>query len=259
MQPAAIIVGVAIAAAGWVANGILARRAVRRQTRVEYLLSAYRRLEAASNRELGPAHEKAIESAVSDIQLLGTKHQVELADAFAKEFAADRSANAEPLLEDLRRTLRKELLLQGLVPRRTWLRITRVGDWGETGALVRARILPATSDQPVDGVLLPEELETLVSAAPSEAVFTAFDQVEKQLRVLLGQSGDSGEVVIAKLAQRAADRQLITPSTAEAFDGLRIMRNLAETGQKEVKEAEARDFAGLAEAVLYAVKRDSRS
>jgi hypothetical protein len=44
--------------------------------RVQYLLSAYRQLEAASNRPLTVEHERAIETAAFDIVLLGSSGQV---------------------------------------------------------------------------------------------------------------------------------------------------------------------------------------
>lgn len=46
METVALVVGVLIAVGGWIANGILARRAVRRQMRIDYLMSAYRQLES---------------------------------------------------------------------------------------------------------------------------------------------------------------------------------------------------------------------
>lgn len=67
--------------AGWLVNAILARRAIRRNMRIEYLLSAYRRLEHASNRQMTESDEAALEEAISDIQLLGSPHQVEMATA----------------------------------------------------------------------------------------------------------------------------------------------------------------------------------
>lgn len=56
----AIVIGVVVAVAGWLVNEHFARRALRRNMRVEYLLSAYRRLEHASNREMTIAHEAAL-------------------------------------------------------------------------------------------------------------------------------------------------------------------------------------------------------
>lgn len=49
--------------------------------RIEYLLSACRRLEHASNRQMTESDEAALEEAISDIQLLGSPHQVEMVDS----------------------------------------------------------------------------------------------------------------------------------------------------------------------------------
>lgn len=142
MEGVAIVVGAVIAVGGWIVSGWLARRSVRRQMRVEFLLSAYRRLEAASNRATTEGHAQAIESALSDVQLLGTHEQVRLVDEFSRVFAATGTADSGPLLEELRRALRDELLLEELVPRRTWLRITSEGQWAEKEASVKALTLP---------------------------------------------------------------------------------------------------------------------
>ena len=60
-----IVIGVVVVVAGWLVNEHFARRAVRRNMRIEYLLSAYRRLEHASNREMTLSHEAALEEAIS--------------------------------------------------------------------------------------------------------------------------------------------------------------------------------------------------
>lgn len=67
----AIVVGVLVAVAGWLVNAILARRAIR--------------LEHTSNRQMTESHEAALEEAISDIQLLGSPHQVEMATEFARQ------------------------------------------------------------------------------------------------------------------------------------------------------------------------------
>lgn len=105
---------VLIAAGTWIVTQAQARRAARRDMRVTYLLDAYRRLDRASNRPLTPTSAHDIEAAISDIILLGTATQVSLADEFARAFAAEHSAEAIALLQDLRTSLRRELLLEEL-------------------------------------------------------------------------------------------------------------------------------------------------
>src|SRR5260370_10638243 len=67
----------------WVVNFFSKRRDIendRRKLRTEYLLEAYRRLEGASHREgRQKEFEDGLESAIADIQLLGTAKQADLA------------------------------------------------------------------------------------------------------------------------------------------------------------------------------------
>lgn len=102
-------------AGGWLGHYLSARRDLaneRRRLRVSYLLEAYRRLESRSN---GPDQDwRAIESAVADIQLLGSPTQVELARTFADEMVEQGSAKLDSLLYDLRASLRAELDLEAV-------------------------------------------------------------------------------------------------------------------------------------------------
>lgn len=106
-----VIVAV-VAIAGWLVASRQQRRAVRRNMRIEYLLNAYRKLERATNRESTSEHSQAIEEAVADIYLLGTPKQVTLVADFAKNFAQAGGADLKNLLTDLRKSLRRELLLE---------------------------------------------------------------------------------------------------------------------------------------------------
>lgn len=87
----------------------------RRKLRTEYLLQAYRRLQNAAHR-IGQqkAHEESLETAVSDIQLLGTMRQSQLAAQFCVDFAEKGTAYMDELLLDLRNDLREELRLEKL-------------------------------------------------------------------------------------------------------------------------------------------------
>ncbi len=119
-------VAIVLAVAGWAVERASARRSVRRDRVVTYLIDAYRTLDDASNR--GPSdgnreREIAVEKAVSDIQLFGSEAQVRLADEFARDFATKGAADTTKLLEELRRSLRKELRLKSIGERRVWLRI----------------------------------------------------------------------------------------------------------------------------------------
>lgn len=106
----------AVAGFGWWAVHYLAARRdlanERRKLRVAYLLEAYRRLESASNREDMLANSSSFESAIADIQLLGSAHQVALARKFALDMAKHKTAPLDPLILDLRQSLRAELELE---------------------------------------------------------------------------------------------------------------------------------------------------
>jgi hypothetical protein len=111
-----LLVTAAVAVVGaWLAHRLSARRDFlneRRKLRIQYLLEAYRRLEAASNRPLNAETMKQFESATADIQLLGSPEQVRMARQFALQMAADGTSSLDALISDLRNTLRNELALE---------------------------------------------------------------------------------------------------------------------------------------------------
>ncbi len=101
-------------AGGWLGHHFASRRDLlneRRKLRVTYLLEAYRKLEDASNRNDADRAWPLFESAIADIQLLGSPKQVELARRFALDMAKRHTAPLDPLVNDLRRSLRDELEL----------------------------------------------------------------------------------------------------------------------------------------------------
>jgi len=69
--------------------------------------------------------ERALESALADVQLLGSGTQVQLAREFALDFARKGNADLDELLESLRRDLRRELDLGSVSDRVVHLRIER--------------------------------------------------------------------------------------------------------------------------------------
>jgi hypothetical protein len=92
------------------------RNAKQRDMRIQFLLEAYRRLESAANRpEAGKEEQDKFESALADIQLLGTKPQIEELMRFLAGWNAT-GASINPLLELLRAHLREELNLEKDVP-----------------------------------------------------------------------------------------------------------------------------------------------
>jgi len=169
-----ILAGAVVAVAGWLVGAHMARRAARRTLRIGYLLSAYRRLESASNRRMTSGHEAALEAAVSDIQLLGPVGQVRLAREFATEFTGNGTADTGRLLEDVRSSLRAELQLEPVPARLVFLRLSgdraaTAGSGGERSGLDEVgganwRRLPTTFAEPSDC-----DPSTQTDGAPSKA------------------------------------------------------------------------------------------
>lgn len=105
----------ALALYGYYAVHYLAARCDRanekRDLRVRYLLEAYRRLESGCARyeKLTDQQQRDIESAVADIQLLGTPDQIALAKRAIQEIESSSHADPRALLVNLRADLRGEL------------------------------------------------------------------------------------------------------------------------------------------------------
>ena len=121
-----LIVAFVVAALGWWAGHVLTtRRDVaneRRKLRVSYLIEAYRALESVVH-SLETENQKAqLQSAIVDIQLLGSPRQVQLASEFAIQMGKNREAPADELLSDLRASLREELQLESVNQKIVYLR-----------------------------------------------------------------------------------------------------------------------------------------
>lgn len=102
------------------------RQDKRRDLRVQFLLDAYRCLESASNRETKTGEQRlACESAVADIQLLGTPAQVAATVLYLRKHAANGGAQMNEVLRLLRRDFRNEVGLSGEVENAVVFRFTR--------------------------------------------------------------------------------------------------------------------------------------
>ena len=87
----------------------------RRELKVQYLVEAYRNLEAVSNRlSLSNEEQKVVERAVADLQLFGTKAEVEAAQEFIATQAKEGIASIANLLQLMRKNLREELNLEAV-------------------------------------------------------------------------------------------------------------------------------------------------
>ncbi|CEP26437.1 Putative uncharacterized protein [Propionibacterium freudenreichii subsp. freudenreichii] len=116
-----VIVPLLSAVVGAVVGGLVVHRFAvtrdarneQRARRIEHLISAYQRLIAAANQPEGLSadHQRGLESAVSDIMLLGQKAEVDAAREFLVAFARDGNADLDELLAELRSSLRDELNL----------------------------------------------------------------------------------------------------------------------------------------------------
>ena len=98
----------------------------RREARLKCLEAAYLRLANASNRTLNDVHMTDIESFVSEIQLYGTPKQFELLGPIVEGFMKPNNpVRLDPMLLDLRDTIRKELKLEPLPASVWWFRFNR--------------------------------------------------------------------------------------------------------------------------------------
>lgn len=115
---AQLVVTFLVAAFGWwTAHLLTAKRDVaneRRKQRLTYLLEAYCKLESCAYPHDPTAIWPAFESAIADIQLLGTAKQLALAQKIAHAMAENpnQGASLNELLFDIRQSLRAELQLE---------------------------------------------------------------------------------------------------------------------------------------------------
>lgn len=112
-----ILIPAGVVILGWiVAHELNVRRdtlAKRRDLRVQYLIEAYRKLEDNAGRiNALPEVKRTFESAVADIQLLGTRTQIDALLLFLQQFKDNTNETIDPVLKLLRDDLRKELNLE---------------------------------------------------------------------------------------------------------------------------------------------------
>ena len=118
------IIAAFIGVIGSIAVGYLAARDLKRQDRetkkreirLQFLIKAYRHLESSSNRSPDKIRKYAfrIENAISDVQLCGSRRQIELAQDISEAGAAGETICLDILLDELRRDLRSELELESI-------------------------------------------------------------------------------------------------------------------------------------------------
>ena len=123
-----LIIQCIITVIGWIVVYILAIRQntqiKKKEVTIEYFIQAWGKLEKASNRK-DNRYNTEIETAIADIQLFGTKQQIELAQQFAEEIARNKESSALELLILLRENLRKELKLEKAPRKFKFLRFSK--------------------------------------------------------------------------------------------------------------------------------------
>ena len=121
-----LVVSTLVAVVGWIVghkhNNALDRASKHRDLRLQYLVSAYHKLESSGGRNIEPGSEaaKAQEEACADIQLFGTQQQVDKLLA-----AMEPGGDLNPVINLLRDELRAELGLSKLVGNVRWVRYDR--------------------------------------------------------------------------------------------------------------------------------------
>jgi hypothetical protein len=135
--------------------------------------------------------------------------------------------------------------------------------WDRETSEVKASIgqqVPA-GEAPLPGGSLSEELAEVVTVAPSAAVLEAFSRIEAELRRIITGAGVVPEEQLSRMSARqlsllGLEHDLITPESANAIEGLAVMRNLAAHGQAntQLDQTRALEFVHLADAVLFALR-----
>ncbi len=124
-----LIITALIAIAGWLVAGWLSSLRdtanKRRELVVQHLVDAYKVLtQEIGQRETTSDSMRTFEDLLSEIQLFGSKSQVEIARRLSHETATNGTSEIDPLIEDMRDSLRKELGLQPVEGNTIWLRFT---------------------------------------------------------------------------------------------------------------------------------------
>jgi hypothetical protein len=136
--------------AGWFLvhwlTGLRELRERKRDARLKALEAAFMRLATASNRPLTDNLRDDLETFVSEIQLYGTPQQIKLTGDMVHGFMKGGRVPFDPLLEDLRNTIRAELKLEPISGTVWWLRIGRGKDTDQKETNIKSQ------DRAIDGI-----------------------------------------------------------------------------------------------------------
>jgi hypothetical protein len=247
-----LTVAVALAVGGWIVNGWLARRGARRGLRVEYLLSAYRTLDAVSNRETITADQaRELEGAIADVFLLGNERQVELARQFSDEFAQSGGGNTTALLEDLRIDLRRELLLGDAGERTTWLRVEPGTTWTAASARVIAGLAEAARRPVPSPRGQVHHREERPSSDSLRDIEEAYEGLASLVVDLVPDVSDAADPILE--AARSGD---LSAQSSNTLEGLSIMYQLAVGDRRGVSQDQRDEFLTLTNAAGYALRNE---
>lgn len=112
----ATLIGAAVVVFGWHKSHQLTserdQRNKRRDLRLTMMLDAYRALANSAHRPLVGDAALEVERALESIQLLGTPKQIDLAQRLVRDFAEHQGVDWQPLLVELRTSLREISLLK---------------------------------------------------------------------------------------------------------------------------------------------------
>lgn len=119
-----VIIPLVSALVGAIAGGYVVHKfavtrdaqSAKRSQRISYLISAYQRLINTANRSegLSSAQKTDLESALSDVMLLGETEEVQAAGLFMENMASGNGSDLDALIRALRNSLRSELGLSEL-------------------------------------------------------------------------------------------------------------------------------------------------
>jgi hypothetical protein len=160
-----------------------------------------------------------------------------------------------PLTKALSRPLRDMEVGPGGVKLSWWSAATRVREELTAGAGAPAGEPLATTE------FAREMLGVAEQGSPIGAVVASEGRIASQLRGLLGDEPDVERLNTAELAVRARERGLINDQTLNAVEGLTVMHTMAilDDGGVGLDMAKAREFIGLSEGVLYALRSGPRT
>lgn len=122
-----LMASILLAVASWwvvsYLNSSRDRKNKKRELVVTHLVDAYRVLtQEIGRRETTPESMTKFENLMTEIQLFGSREQVEMAKKISKETAENGVSEIDPLIEVLRSNLRRELNLEELDEPTIWLR-----------------------------------------------------------------------------------------------------------------------------------------